>query len=638
MAARLKLLGRPAVSGLDGAELEGLPKKAFLVAAVLILAKERPYPKWKLSEQLWPGLDASRRGNNLRQLLFRIRQFETANDISLFDANAEELWPNPDIACDLATMISTDQAGVDLDADALIATYGGRLLDGLRIDDEALGRWLTNWRLQLEDQFSEAILAATASMPSERRAVVLGRAADIAPRALSLRKALMRQLIDEGKTGMARRHYRILSHVAGHGAISSPPELIGERRPAVPAPTGNLPPGSLLGRDQAGVPHLVLLHPDLRNGGVNEHIVAELVDDITVALTRLRSISVMAPYSARRVAADDFESRARLSNVDYVLRTKLPGKTRAASQELHITLVLERYATGDVIWAERLPVDPSNLPSNFAIIANSVALTLVDQIERATLQAFQVPADAGAYGHFLLGQRALQSLNLQSTRRARANFRDALALAPSFAPAHAGYAQSLVYEWVIRGRGDGELLARARSAAAKAREIDPLFSAAHQMLGRCSIFEGDFASSLEHFEKAEGLTPHHADLLCDFADTLMHNSQEQQANTKIELALKLNPFAPDAYWWASAGIKFFLGDYAGALKHLSNVQKQETIYRLGAACAAMAGEEQLARKYRDDFLSIDPDFRLSDWIALLPVKSAAHKDHYHQALTRAGFK
>lgn len=303
-----------------------------------------------------------------------------------------------------------------------------------------------------------------------------------------------------------------------------------------------------------------------------------------------------------------------------------------------MTLLLERSASGDIVWADNVPLGAGTGPLEFAAIANGAALTLVDEIERSTLRAFQVPADAGAYGHYLLGQKALQVLDLPSTRRARASFKAAIGLSPNFAPAHTGYAQSMIYEWVMRGQGENDLIARARSAAERACEIDPLFGSAHQMLGRASLFEGDFAGSLAHFEQAEALNPHHADLLCDFADTLMHSSFAERANDKIELALRLNPLAPDAYWWASAGIKFFVGEYENALGHLGRIKKSEPVLRLTAACAAMAGHTDLAKQAHDKFLGIDPDFRLDDWIGVLPVKDPSHRRQYRQALQKAGFR
>jgi tetratricopeptide (TPR) repeat protein len=158
------------------------------------------------------------------------------------------------------------------------------------------------------------------------------------------------------------------------------------------------------------------------------------------------------------------------------------------------------------------------------------------------------------------------------------------------------------------------------------------------MLGRASLFEGDFTGSLAHFAQAEAFNPHHADLLCDFADTLMHSSLAESANAKIELALTLNPLAPDAYWWASAGIKFFVGDYEGALSHLDKVKNSDPVLRLAAACAAMAGQNELAKQARNKFLAIDPGFKLDDWIGVLPMRDPAHRRQYRQALQKAGFK
>jgi tetratricopeptide (TPR) repeat protein len=393
-----------------------------------------------------------------------------------------------------------------------------------------------------------------------------------------------------------------------------------------------------LGRDQAGVPHLALIPPRTAPGAGDELLIAEgLIDDVTVALTRLRSVSILAAYSARKVANGDDTGGVALARADFVLRTKLTTNA-AHGRGPRLTLLLERVASGDIVWAEDIVLDADHGPIQFAAIANGVALTLVDQIERATLRAFQVPSEAGAYGHYLLGQKALQVLDLPSTRRARASFKAAMSLSPEFAPAYTGFAQSMIYEWVMRGQGDTALLLRARHAAERAREIDPLFGSAHQMLGRASLFEGDFNASLVHFEQAEAFNPHHADLLCDFADTLMHSSLAQRANDKIELALRLNPLAPDAYWWASAGIKFFVGDYDGALSHLDKVKNSEPVLRLTAACAAMAGQHELAKLARNQFLAIDPGFNLDDWIGVLPVRDPAHRRQYRQALQQAGFK
>jgi tetratricopeptide (TPR) repeat protein len=107
---------------------------------------------------------------------------------------------------------------------------------------------------------------------------------------------------------------------------------------------------------------------------------------------------------------------------------------------------------------------------------------------------------------------------------------------------------------------------------------------------------------------------------------------------QIETALRLNPLAPDAYWWASGGIKFSLGQYTAALSHLQRMKSDEPVLRLIAACAAMAGQPELARSARIRAMALDPGFRLEEWIAVLPLHDPLHRNHYLQALKAAGFK
>lgn len=638
---RLQLLGRPAIFAVDGSPLAGFPKKAFVVAALASRSSRRRRAKSELAEFLWPALAPPQRANNLRQLLFRVRQFEVQHQLTLLEGNDDEIGLADTVECDLVVFEDTPWTASRSGLDRLLDTYGGVFLDGQDTGGHALRQWLSDQRLQLEEQFVDLLLSATDSMPSDERKKALNKAIKLAPNAMGPRKALMRQLIADGLTQEARRQFREIQNIGGQGVVAAPPELE-FTVPAAPV-TSLAVPSTLLaqaGRDHAGVPHLVLLPPRGLPGGGDHLVMAEgLVDDVTVALTRLRSVSVMAPHTARRIVSGDDAKGVSLSRADFVVRTKLTsGSARHRGGWPRLTLTLERAATGDIVWADAMAVDPNVSPIQFAAVANGIALTLVDQIERATLRSFQVPADAGAYGHYLLGQKALQVLDLPSTRRARASFKAAMAASPHFAPAHTGFAQSMIYEWVMRGQSNSDLIARARDAAEHARDIDPLYGCAYQMLGRASLFEGDFTSSLAHFEQAEALNPHHADLLCDFADTLMHSSLAQRANEKIELALQLNPLAPDAYWWASAGIKFFAGEYEAALNHLAKIKNGEAGLRLTAACAAMAGQHELAKLARNRFLTTDPGFKLDDWIGVLPVQDPSHRRQYRLALQKAGFK
>ena len=107
----------------------------------------------------------------------------------------------------------------------LLQKYGGRLLEDTRSGGSTLHRWLTDQRLQVEDQFIDMLLSSIEGRRSEIRRSALARAMAVAPTALALRKALMRQLIIDGSTSEARRQYRAIQQIAGPGAIAAPIEL-----------------------------------------------------------------------------------------------------------------------------------------------------------------------------------------------------------------------------------------------------------------------------------------------------------------------------------------------------------------------------------------------------------------------------
>jgi hypothetical protein len=64
----------------------------------------------------------------------------------------------------------------------------------------------------------------------------------------------------------------------------------------------------------------------------------------------------------------------------------------------------------------------------------------------------------------------------------------------------------------------------------------------------------------------------------------------------------------------------------------------EPALRLMAASAAMAGHMDLARKYRQQALELQPDFLIARWIARVPQRDPADVDLYIEALRRAGFQ
>ena len=148
----------------------------------------------------------------------------------------------------------------------------------------------------------------------------------------------------------------------------------------------------------------------------------------------------------------------------------------------------------------------------------------------------------------------------------------------------------------------------------------------------------DLDQSLAHMSMAAELAPNHADVLADYADTLVHNSDFAAAQEKMETAMRLNPVPPDEYLWTLGGINFFRGRWEEALRHLNQMRNPEPALRLMAAAAAMAGQLDLARRYRLQALKLQPDFTTARWVSRMPQRDPADVDLYIEALRKAGFK
>jgi tetratricopeptide (TPR) repeat protein len=205
-------------------------------------------------------------------------------------------------------------------------------------------------------------------------------------------------------------------------------------------------------------------------------------------------------------------------------------------------------------------------------------------------------------------------------------------------PAVTGLARSLTKETLaLRRGGDRELVQRAMSLAEKAIDMDPLDPNAWRERAHASLYLNDLDAGLDYIEAARGRARHHADILAEKADILIHASRAADARASVEQALALNPAAPDDYLWILGASEFFIGRYATALDSLLKIRRKDDVSRLIAATAAMAGDMDTAALYRRRFLELYPDARMESFTQFMPYKNKADVELYVEALRRAGF-
>lgn len=376
------------------------------------------------------------------------------------------------------------------------------------------------------------------------------------------------------------------------------------------------------------LPRLVVLPPVIASA-TSHQLASALMQDITIGLCALRSVAVVAPYTAEKIRAmSDKAAQLEKHSISYIIDTAL------SDEGLFAQMIF--LPTDSIIWADRFPLSYDHVASRRSI-ANSIVTAIVNELRRTEADLLDFRTHPEVYRTYLKAAAHLNSLSLPEVRRARTGFKDALRLDRSFAPAYAALARTYSIEWVLTARGDKNLLSSARESAELAIKGNGQLAAAYRELGVAKLYLGDVDESLEALHRAEELSPHFADAIFSYADTLVHASRPAEGLAKIEKAIFLNPVAPDDYFWSAAGASYFLGHFQNAIGFIDRMARPDSAQRLLAASWAMLGDPRKARFHRRKAYELNPLFDLELWLSILPVKEQWQRDLYREGLLKAGF-
>lgn len=639
----LKLLGTPLLKRADGTPVE-LRQKAFALAALLYDCGERAR-RTVMAERLWESSTPKQANTNLRQTLLHTRWLEARHGFELFEADTSQISLSRSVRLDLREIQQIRLVDTPAELDRLVALYTGDLLDGLGDVGAEFSEWLTLERTRLQDQF--VIKASDAALrvggPSAHAA--LQRLVQLQPYSDSVCRTQVRLYLSEGNEMGAQNAMSSFRNRLKEGGLAAEPEpettaLMLRHRVAATSRGLADREASLLdsARRRAMVPRVVLLPPlqEFQRAGLSKHLAPALVEDVTISLCRLKSLSVIAPHTAWQLDPFGALEEVRAHEIDYAVESRVAPEI--ASDKLAFAVRLVRSAGREIVWAEKFTFSASSTAERYWDLVNSIARTLADSIETAELRKERHVRDATAYAHYLTGRFNLRSFDLPMIRRARKSFKLATSIEPDYANVQSALARSYIVEWVLRSGADRSLLDRARLHAERAVALDPTDGSGYRELGRAALFVGDLDESVEQMEIAAALSPNHADILADYADTLVHNSDIAGAERRIETALRLNPLPPDEYWWTLGGIRFFQHRWDDAMVALQKMKNTDPAMRLMAAAAAMAGNLEMARTLRVRALELQPDFRIASWLAKVPLRNQEDIDPYVEGMRKAGFR
>ena len=279
---------------------------------------------------------------------------------------------------------------------------------------------------------------------------------------------------------------------------------------------------------------------DYLGDGMTEEIIAQLGRVDPQRLGVIARTSVMA-YKNTRKRLDEI---GRELSVQLVLE----GTVRRDADRLRVSAQLIQAGDQTHLWARQYDREPGTLLA----LQSEIAQEVVDEIrltlgERRSRPDSPPPASAGTYAAYDLYLRAQYFWNkrtIEGLRQAIDHCERAIAADPTYAPAHAGLARSYALLGGYSGESQVEFMAKARTAALRALELDPHLPEAHTALALVvQNYDWDWETAEQEFRRALELNPNAATAHHWFAEHLAFRGRFDEARAEAERARQLDPLS-----------------------------------------------------------------------------------------------
>ena len=296
-------------------------------------------------------------------------------------------------------------------------------------------------------------------------------------------------------------------------------------------------------------PRIAVLYFDVMSADPDDRFLADgLVDDLIVDLTRVQNVHVASraevqPYRDRTLPP---RTLARELGVDYVLH----GGVRRAGNRARISVQLVRAGDGHTMWAERFDRTLEDLFDMQAEVSKRIvqALQVALEPEEREMLDRSPTTSREAYTFYL---RAVELLDKgrDDNRRAEALLKEALALDPDFALAHAALGQSYALRGMRWWGAQAEVAVLAERHARRALELDPDLTEAHVVQSMVLRLRGEKEKLLESLGRIVERNPHDVNAREWVGWSYMALGRNEEARLVFESLTRDHPerFVPISY-------------------------------------------------------------------------------------------
>jgi TolB-like protein/Tfp pilus assembly protein PilF len=265
-----------------------------------------------------------------------------------------------------------------------------------------------------------------------------------------------------------------------------------------------------------------------------------LTEELTTTLAQSSSLMVISRTSAMRFKGtnEPLTAVAKALGVDALIE----GAVVESAGRVRINVQLIDGRSDHHMWAQSFEEEKSDVLKLQSRIARAVASHVNARLIANPGMAARV--DPLAYDLYLRARVALSQRSHDSSSQAVEYLRQAVALQPKWAAAHAGLAQAYRERDVWAGAGIGASAALVRAEAATALAIDESLAEGHVASALVhSDYDWDWSSAESEFKRALELNPSLGSAHVGYAFLLETLAKDEEAVTEAERANRLEPLS-----------------------------------------------------------------------------------------------
>jgi TolB-like protein/Tfp pilus assembly protein PilF len=293
-------------------------------------------------------------------------------------------------------------------------------------------------------------------------------------------------------------------------------------------------------------PMLAVLPFENSSGDTAQAFFADgVTEELITALGRIDGVRVIAAGTSMRYrnAARSMRDMARADGAARFLE----GSIATDGEQVRLSARLVDAATGRVVWSEDYQRDARQVLTLHAAIAGGVAGAIRVELnaEDARRLAAVRAVDPEVYEAYLKGRFHWNQRTADSLRTAVRYFETAIALDPTYAPAHASLADcyNQLGTVIVAGGSPREWRPRAMEAAVKALQIDGELGEAHATVGYVRHYDWQWTEAENSFRRAIAFNPNYALGRIWYANLLCSLRRFDEAVAQVLIARDLDPLS-----------------------------------------------------------------------------------------------